>query len=166
MKKIRTTLNYQQIKYDDMKSKHESLRDSLLSKAHICESLKGRIDQQRASFQRNLDELINEHTKQLQGISKDTDEIEQVLALVQDFSSGASSQGVDPLVNRDAGGAHARIRDDSLLNGARHAVLPSPIDVMSDYVIAEPTEHTQLNSPLSKDDLAALGLGIWDPHSC
>merc|ERR1712096_102659 len=134
--------------------------------SRICENLKGRIDQQRSSFQRNLDELINEHTKQLQSISNDTDEIKQVLALVQDFSSGASSKGVEPLVNRDASGAHARIRDDSLLNGASHVALPSPIDMMSGFVIASPTEHTQPNSPLSKDDLAALGLGIWDPHSC
>ena len=166
MKKIRTTLNYQQIKYDDMKGKHESLRDSLLSKARVCENLKGRIDQQRASFQRNLDELISEHTSQLQSISNDTDEIKQVLALVQDFSSGASAKGVEPIINKDAGGAHARIRDESLLGGSGHAGSAEPIDLMSDFVMPAPTDRTHPNSPLSKDELAALGLGIWDPHSC
>ena len=147
--KIKSQLNYQQIKYDEMKSKHDNLKQRLLSKAKVCENLKDRINQQKSSFQMNLNELISNHTKELQNISNDTEEIKEVLSIMQDFSKGSNGSGVDPKQNKDLDqSTHGRIRGQSFVG----------IDDEKEDDHDNNTESLEL----TKRDRASLG--IWEPH--
>ena len=134
LRNARRVLNAQQIKYDDMRTKHEALRENLLAKREICVNLKQRIDGQKASFQHNLEQLVAEHTRELESISSDTNGIKEMMSFMKDFEVKSGTNDKNIGIERDS-------RQNFQGHDMKHGV--------------------QLPGELSKDDLQTLG--IWNP---
>lgn len=143
--RIKSQLNHQQIKYDEMKSKHDELIQKLLSKAKVCENLKHRINQQKSSFQMNLNELILNHSKELQNISNDTEEIKEVLSIMQDFNKDPKRSSLDLKINNDL--------DESTTRSMRSQSFAG---------IDDEKDGNSQSLELTKTEKVTLG--IWEPN--